>query len=133
MDLTKLTKDELLQQVLKIQEELNRRDRENFPYEVGQCFYKVAPSSMGHGIETCRIDSLTSTVNVTMLVFDACNNSHKYTNSYSYDKFVTTWKVRISDKIFDLYKENLKVINNLNKELVSKVIQLSKEYDCERN
>lgn len=132
MDLTKLTKDELLQQVLKIQEELNRRDHENFPYEVGQCFYRVAPSSMGHGIETCRIDSLTSTVNVTMLVFDACNNSHRYTNSYSYDKFMNTWKVRISDKIFDLHKATAKRIYDLNKELVNNIIQLSKEYDSER-
>ena len=133
MDLTKLTKDELLQQVLKIQEELNRRDRENFPYEVGQCFYKVAPSSMGHGIETCKIESLTSTVNVIMLVFDACNNSHRYVNSYSYNEFMKTWKVRISDRIFDLYKNNVKRINDLNRELVNNVIQLSKEYDSEGN
>lgn len=132
MDLTKLTKDELLQQAVKIHEELNRRDCENFPYEVGQCFYRVAPSSMGHGIETCRIDSITSTVNVTMLVFDACNNSHRYTNSFSYDKFMDMWKIRISDKIFELHKENMKAVNNLNKELVSKIIQLSKEYDSER-
>lgn len=133
MDLTKLTKDELLKQALKINAELNRRYRENFPYEVGQCFYRVAPSSMGHGIETCRIDSLTSTVNVTMLVFDACNNSHRYTNSYSYNEFVQTWKVRISGRIFDLYKDNVKRINDLNRELVNNVIQLSKEYDSEGN
>lgn len=133
MDLTKLTKDELVQQIVKIQEELNRRDRENFPYKEGDCFYRIAPPSMGHGIETCRIDSLTSTVNFTMLVFDACNNSHRYTNSYSYDKFMNTWKVRISNKIFELHKENMKAINDLNKELVSKIIQLSKEYDSEGN
>lgn len=133
MDLTKLTKDELLQQVVKIQEELNRRDRENFPYEVGQCFYRIAPSSMGHGIETCKIDSLTSTVNVIMLVFDACNKSHRYVNSYSYSEFMKTWKVRISGRIFDLYKDNVKRINDLNKELVNNVIQLSKEYDNKGN
>ena len=133
MDLTKLTKDELLQQVVKIQEELNRRDRENFPYKEGDCFYRVAPSSMGHGIETCRIDSLTSTVNVTMLVFDACNNAHRYTNSYSYTKFMETWEVRINGKIFDLYKDNVKRINDLNRELVNNVIQLSKEYDNQGN
>lgn len=133
MDLTKLTKDELLQQVLKIHEELSRREHENFPYEEGQCFYRIAPSSMGHGIETCRIDSLTSTVNVTMLVFDACNNSHRYTKSYSYDKFMETWEVRINGKIFDLYKDNVKRINDLNRELVNNVIQLSKEYDNQGN
>lgn len=133
MDLTKLTKDELLQQVLQIREELNRRECENFPYKEGDCFYRVAPSSMGRGIETCRIDSLTSMVNVTMLVFDACNNSHRYTNSFSYDKFMDMWKIRISDKIFELHKENTKAVNNLNKELVSKIIQLSKEYDSEGN
>ena len=133
MDLTKLTKDELLQLALKIHEELNRRDHENFPYEVGQCFYRIAPSSMGHGIETCRIDSLTSTVNVTMLVFDACNNSHRYTNSYSYDKFMDTWETRINGRIFDLYKDNVKRVNDLNRELVNNVIQLSKEYDNKGN
>lgn len=133
MDLTKLTKDELVQQIIKIHEELNRRDHENFPYEVGQCFYRVAPISMGHGIETCKIESLTSTVNVIMLVFDACNNSHRYVNSYSYNEFVKTWKVRISGRIFDLYKNNKNKINDLNKELVNNVIQLSKEYDSEGN
>lgn len=133
MDLTKLTKDELLQQVLKIQEELNRRRRSDFPYKEGDCFYRIAPSSMGHGIEICRIDSLTSTVNVTMLVFDACNNSHRYTNSYFYDKFMDTWKIRTSDKIFELHKENMKAVNDLNKELVNKIIQLSEEYDSEGN
>lgn len=133
IDLTQLTKEELLQQTSEILKELQRRDQENFPYKVGDCFYRVAPSSMGHGIETCRIDSITSVVDVTMLVFDACNNAHKYTTSYTLEKFLNTWKVRISDSIFDLYKENVKAVNNLNKELVSKIIQLSKEYDSERN
>lgn len=133
MDLTKLTKEELLQQILKIQEELSRRNRSDFPYKEGDCFFRVAPSSMGHGIETCRIDHITSMVNVTMLVFDACNNSHRYTNAFSYDKFMDMWKTRISDEIFELHRENMKAVNDLNKELVSKIMQLSKEYDCERN
>lgn len=133
MDLTKLTKEELLQQILKIKEELIRRDGSDFPYKEGDCFYRVAPSAMGHGIETCRIDHLTSMVNVTMLVFDACNKSHRYTTVFSRDKFMDMWKIRISDKIFELHKENMKALNELNKKLVSKIIQLSKEYDCERN
>lgn len=133
MDLTKLTTDELLQQILKIQEELSYRSRGTFPYKEGDCFYRIAPSAMGHGIETCRIDHLTSMVNVTMLVFDACNNSHRYTQAFSYDKFMDMWKIRISDKIFELHKENIKAVNDLNKELVSKVIQLSKEYDNQGN
>ena len=133
MDLTKLTKDELVQQIIKIEEELIRRDESDFPYKEGDCFYRIAPSAMGHGIETCRIDHLNSMVNVTMLVFDACNKSHRYTTVFSRDKFMNMWKIRISDKIFELHKENVKAINDLNKELVSKIIQLSKEYDCERN
>lgn len=133
MDLTKLTTDELLQQIMKIQEELSRRSQDDFPYKEGDCFYRVAPSAMGHGIETCRIDHITSVVNVTMLVFDACNKSHRFTTVFSPDKFMNMWKTRISDKIFELHRENMKAVNDLNKELVSKIIQLSKEYDCERN
>lgn len=133
IDLSDYSKEELLQLSGAILKELEHRSQKDFPYMIGDCFYRAAPSSKGSGIETCRIDSLDSTVNVTMLVFDACNNAHRYTNAYSYENFVKTWKTRISYNIFDLYKENLKSINDLNRDLVNKVINLSKEYDDRGN
>ena len=124
MDLSKYTDDQLVELMVEIKSECIKRDKQDFSHKVGDCFFKVAPSSMGRGLMICKILHLGTTVECKEINIDACNNSWISKTEYYYKKFTETWKTPISPKVFDLYTEKHNQINDINLEFVNKVIAL---------
>lgn len=124
INLAEYSDEELLSIVEAIRKECVKRSSNEFPHKVGDCFFKVAPASMGSGLMICRIESLEDSVSCDIINIDACNNSWKSSTAYGYKRFCEDWTTPISPSVFDLYKEKVNKINAINNDFVRQVIEL---------
>lgn len=127
INLAEYSDEELLSIVSAVRDECVKRSVAEFPHKVGDCFFRVAPASLGRGLMICRITSMEDSVECDILNIDACNNSWKSSTSYGYKKFCEDWTTPISPSVFDLYKEKVNKINAINNDFVRQVIKLKDE------
>lgn len=125
LDLNKYSKEELEDIREQIWDELYERERKEFPYKEGDCFYEVASSNEGCGSRIARIDSINkSGVEVTIIAIDALKNANKFPSRYNYSSFISHYKKRIDPKIFEIYSENFKAISKIKNEFLKKIKEL---------
>lgn len=125
LDLNKYSKEELENIREQIWDELYKRERKEFPYKEGDCFYEVASSNEGCGSRIARIDSINkSGVEVTIIAIDALKNANKFPSRYNYSSFISHYKKRIDPKIFEIYSENFKAISKIKNEFLKKIKEL---------
>ena len=124
INLADYSDEELLSIVEAIRKECVKRSANDFPHKVGDCFFKVAPSSMGRGLMICKITSLEDSISCDVINIDACNNSWISSTAYGYKRFCEDWDTPISSSAFDLYKEKVNKINAINNDFVRQVIKL---------
>lgn len=125
INLSEYSDEELLLMTEAIKKETVKRTVRNFPYKIGDCFFRIAPSSMGRGMMICKIEDLDKAIKCKILNIDSCSNSWITSTYYTYTEFVNDWKTPIDSKVFDLHKELNRSINKLNVEFANQVIDLS--------
>lgn len=125
-DLKQLSEEDIISLERACMLEISERNASQFPYKVGDCFCDAVPGSSGKGWQIVRINGLDLGVNFTMISVDLLGNTNKFDSKYGYKHFVEEFKTPIDPKIFELYSENFKAIQELKNQFTKQMFNLRK-------
>ena len=133
LDLTKYSKQELEALRKAISKEERKRNSENFPYKVGDCFCDSEPNSGGKAWTIVRIDKLEEQVSYTGIYINTTLDRNMFNSHMSFDYFKDNYKTPMDPSIFNIFSENSKAIEKLKLSFIEEVIKLRKEYAKKEN
>ena len=113
--------EELNKQIIK---EQRRREKEDFPYKVGDCFINCKNCE----IHICLIEEIDTSVKTKNLYIDKTLKASTYETHYSFGFFQEEWKKSMDPKVFELFSTNNKAISALKSEFAKQIINLRNEW-----